>query len=312
MNRQNNDVPARQKAGCKTGLISLLSNLFLFVCKLMMGIAGNSVAVITDGFNNLTDCASSLITIIGFRVSVKGEDEQHPYGHGRMEYITGFIISMIIIGTAFSCGKTAIIRIMHPEQLAIVSWFLLVPMLSIVIKLALALYIRFVNRRMNSAALRATFKDSIADAAITAVTLVALLAAPYTSLPLDGIAGLIVTLVLLWSGISSFSENLNLLLGEGADKELVRRVSSAVLGYDVFSEVTSFAVYDYGPVKKFAFLQVKLNVSPYERVQTAIKELTDLLKQDFNLDATIYWDASHAESEETLFQCKGTGVNFAG
>jgi cation diffusion facilitator family transporter len=266
-----------------------------------MGIAGNSVTVITDGFNNLTDCASSLITIIGFRFSVKGEDENHPYGHGRMEYITGFIISMIIIGTAISCGKTAIIRIIHPEQLTIVSWFLLIPILSIVIKLVLAFYIQFVNRSMNSAALRATFKDSIADASITAVTLITLLMAPFTTLPLDGIAGLIVTLVMLWSGIASFFENLSLLLGKGADRELVRCVSSIVLEYDVFSEVRAFAVYDYGPEKKLAFLQVELNASPYlERVQIAIKKLTDLLKQDFNLDATIYWNVSHTESERNV------------
>jgi cation diffusion facilitator family transporter len=218
-----------------------------------------------------------------------------------MEYITGFIISMIIIGTAFSFGKTAIMRIIHPEQLTIVSWFLFIPILSIVIKLSLAFYIRFVNRSMNSPALRATFKDSIADATTTAVTLVSLLAAPFTTLPLDGIAGLIVSFVILWSGISSFFENLGLLLGEGADRELVQRVSGTVLEYDVFSKVTSFAVYDYGPEKKLAFLQVELNASPYlERVQIAIKKLTGLLKQDFNLDATIYWNASHTESERNV------------
>lgn len=216
-----------------------------------------------------------------------------------MEYVSGFIVSFLIIGTAFSFGKTAIMRMIHPEELRIASWFLFIPVFSIVIKLALALYIRFINRMMNSAALRATFKDSLADAVVTAITFISLLTTPFTTMPLDGIARLIVALVTLWYGITSFLENLDLLLGEGADRDLTQRVIRTVLKDSVFGGVEAFALYDFGPEKQVAFLQVTLNANPHlERVQVAIKDLTASLKQEFNLEATIYWNVSHTEIEQ--------------
>lgn len=290
---------SRQRLGQRTGAMGLAVNAILFITKLALGIITNSVSILADSFNNLTDCASSLVTILGFKLSNKDKDDKHPYGYGRMEYISGFLVSFLIIGTAFSLGKTAIVRIMHPQPLRGSSLFFLILVLSIAMKLALACYIQFVNRTIRSATLRATFKDSLADAVVTAITLIAFLLAPTTALPLDGITGLIVAVIILWSGITSFRENLDLLLGMGASNDLSERVIRTVLKYDAFDKVEAFHVYDFGPETQTAFLQVSLKFSPHlNKVQTAIKEVSAEIKQQFDLDVTIYWNANHIESVE--------------
>jgi cation diffusion facilitator family transporter len=139
----NNGTLSRQKIGSQTGSIGLISNLLLFGLKLIMGIASNSVAVLADSFNNLMDCVSSIVTIIGFRISGRAKDRNHPYGHGRMEYISGFIISMIIIVTAVSFGKVAVQHIISPQQINISPMLLLVTALAVMVKLVLAFYIRY-------------------------------------------------------------------------------------------------------------------------------------------------------------------------
>lgn len=171
---------------------------------------------------------------------------------------------------------------------------------AVVVKLAFAFYIHVVNRELGSAALNAIFKDSVADSVVTTVTLLSLLASPFTTLPVDGIAGLIVAMMILWAGITSFKEHLNLLLGKSASQETLEGVSNAVQKYDFFSGMKAFYLYDFGPEKQVAFLKIVPKVSPhFNEVQSAIKELTDQLKRDYNLEVTIYWDTAHTENNNS-------------
>lgn len=298
--RKTNCVCAsnRQKSGRRAGVIGIAVNALLFAGKFTVGLLSNSVSVLADGFNNLGDCAASLMTTIGFHLSGKTSDEKHPYGYGRMEYICGLMVTILIIITALSVGKTSVLHMLNPEPLSITPWLLAVQISAIVIKLIFALYIHSVNRKLYSAALYASFKDSLADAAVTAVTLVSLFAAQFTTLPVDGITGLMVAVMILWAGISSFKEHLDLLLGKAVSGDLFETISGTVNRYDVFSGMKEFYLYDFGPEKQVAFLQVTPKVSPhFDRVQAAVKELTAELKQDYHLDVTIYWDTSHIEND---------------
>ena len=205
-------VSSRQQVGQRTGVIGITVNALLFSIKLTLGLLNNSVSVIADGFNNLGDCASSLVTTIGFHLSGKTTDEKHPYGYGRMEYISGFVVAMLIIMTALSVGKSSIVHMLYPEQPTLTMWIFVAQGFAVVVKLAFALYIHVVNSKLGSAALNATFKDSMADSVVTTVTLLSLLASQFTTLPVDGIAGLIVAIMILWAGITSFKEHLDLLI----------------------------------------------------------------------------------------------------
>lgn len=304
----NNKYSSRQQIGQRAGYIGVAANIVLFSAKCTIGLIGNSVSILADAFNNLTDCAASVVAIIGFKLCGKEADDKYPNGYGRMEYISGFIVSFLIMTTALSFGKYSIARILTPQITIMPSWFLWIPVASIIIKLALVLYTHMVNRVIQSATLRTMFKDNVSDAILTAMTLISLLLAPFTTLPLDGAAGLLIAAAIMWSGITSFQENLSLLLGKGTDKELIEQIVELVLKQDnVFSGVESIATYDFGPEKRLAFIQVCLKASPHlENVQIAIQKLTGDLKQTLNLEATIYWNASHHEKQ------KGSDLDASG
>ncbi|WP_313582878.1 cation diffusion facilitator family transporter [Lacrimispora sp.] len=228
-------VSNRQRIGERIGVIGITVNSFLFAIKLTLGLLNNSVSVIADGFNNLGDCASSLVTTIGFHLSGKTTDEKHPYGYGRLEYISGFVVAMLIIVTAISVGKSSIVRILHPEHPTLTAWLFFAQVFAVFVKLLFAFYIHVVNIKYGSAALKATFKDSLADSVVTAATLLSLITSRFTALPIDGIGGLSVAIMILWAGITSYKEHLDLLLGKPASKETLDGISKVINKYDFFS-----------------------------------------------------------------------------
>jgi cation diffusion facilitator family transporter len=298
-NIESNELSSiRLKSGQSTGKICLSVNVVLVALKIFAGIASNSISILADGCNNMADCASSVVMILGFYLSNKKKDGRHPYGHGRMEYISGFVVSLFLIATALVLGKAAVVRIVRPQAVFFGLLLFLIQVIAVTAKLSLALYIRRINKKIDSPVFRAVFRDSLADSAITTAALTSVLLAPYTSLPVDGIAGLIVSSAILWSGIVSFLENLDLLLGRGMDEELSQQVAGAVLKYPAFRSIESCALYDYGPGARIAFIKVRLGASPHRiEVQNAVKDLSEGLKRQFNLDATLYWDSGHAEAE---------------
>ncbi|MFP3155020.1 cation diffusion facilitator family transporter [Lachnospiraceae bacterium ZAX-1] len=300
---KNEMIPTRQKVGCKTGFIGLVSNILLAAGKLSMGVVSGSVAILADGFNNLADCISSLITIIGFRFSGRAKDKNHPYGHGRMEYISGFIISMMIIATGISFGKVAFIRILNPQPVSVYPVLFVATALCIAAKLWLALYTRAQNKEMKSTTLTASMKDSFSDALVTSITLLSLIITPFTALPIDSVVGLIVSGFILWSGITSFIENLDLLLGEGANEELSKAVKDIVMKYDAVEAITNLAVHDYGPQARIAIIQVSMAGSSYTPfAQQALASIKEELKERLGLDSTLY-----PMTEPQAIACENTG-----
>ncbi|TCS78730.1 cation diffusion facilitator family transporter [Pectinatus cerevisiiphilus] len=216
---QNTHISERQRIGQLAGIIGIAVNACLFFLKLTLGLLSNSVSVIADGFNNLGDCISSLVTTVGFYLSGKDADTKHPYGYGRMEYISGFIVALLIIITALSVGKFSIMRMLSPEPSMLTTKLLFAQIFAIIVKLIFAFYIHVINSKFDSAVLNATLKDSLADAGVTTAALLSLLTSQFTSLPVDGIAGFIIAIMILGAGITSFKEHLDLLLGNSVNKK---------------------------------------------------------------------------------------------
>lgn len=290
---EENKNASRINYGRRAGIFGVIGNCTLFFIKFTMGTASNSIAIIADSFNNLMDCTGSCITILGFHISGKGRDSKHPFGHGRVEYICGLFIALIILSAAVSLAKSSVQRLMVPEPLHVTALMFLVPLISVLIKSFLIVYITRVNRTLNSSALRAAVREDYADMLITALTIFTLLAAPHTDLPVDGIAGLIIAVFIMWSGLTALRENMDLLIGIAADSELSDDIRSMILEYDIFEKVVSFTVHDYGPAAKMAVIRVSLNHSCYDDakcVSAAISEVSNRLNDGLGLSCVIYCD----------------------
>jgi len=305
----NKTTSSRKKVGSQIAVIGLLVNFILFAGKFIVGVSSNSIAIIADSLNNLMDCTSLLIIFIGFRLATRGKDKNHPYGHGRMEYISGFVVSMLIATTAISFGKAALERITHPQEVNFSLVLLLIPISAIIVKLVLAYYIRYKNKLVQSATLSAASKDSFADALITSMTLLSLIDPPFIAFPLDGLVGLIIAGFVLWTGITSFIENMSLLLGKGMDAELLKEVKKTILTHDVFSGIQTLEIHDYGPEARRAVIQVSLNQKSHlEHMQEIQKEVCVELKEKFYLDATLYWTENQEKNEQYIGEM---GANIA-
>ena len=288
-----NNNKSRVNYGRRAGIFGVIGNCVLFLIKFIMGTASNSIAVIADSFNNLMDCAGACITIIGFHISGKGRDSRHPFGHGRAEYLCGLFIALIIISAAVSLAKSSVQRLISPEPLHVTSLMFLVPLISVSIKTFLIIYITKINKKLNSSALRAAVREDYADMLITALTIFTLIASPHTALPIDGIAGLIIAVIIMWSGLTALKENMDLLIGTAADTGLSEDARAVVLEYDVFEKILSFTVHDYGPSAKLAVICVSLNhgcCGEAGCVSAAVAEVSKRLSENLGLSCVIYCD----------------------
>lgn len=247
-NRENTGDPAVRLAyGRLCGLVGIGLNLLLFGGKLFAGTVSGSVAVTADAFNNLSDAGSSVVTLLGFQLAGKKPDPQHPFGHGRIEYISGLVVSGLILLMGVELAKSSLDKILHPEEVTFSLLALGIMAASVCVKLYMWLYNRQVGRRIHSAAMEATAMDSLSDTASTFAVLVAMLIGKWTGLAVDGYVGLVVALFILFSAYKAARETLSPLLGQAPDPELVREIRDIVLSDDTVVGVHDLVVHDYGP-----------------------------------------------------------------
>ena len=237
----------RQAYGMLCGLLGIALNLILFAGKAIAGSMSGSIAITADAFNNLSDAGSSLITLIGFKMAGQKPDPSHPFGHGRIEYITGLIVSALILIMGFELATSSINSILHPQptDFSILSCVIL--LCSIAVKAYMAFYNRRTAAKIESAAMKATATDSLSDMAATAVVLVSLLIGHFTSLRVDGWCGLLVSLFILYAGFSSAKETINPLLGQAPDPAMIRRVQEIVMRPAIITGMHDLVIHDYGP-----------------------------------------------------------------
>ena len=244
----------RQKVGIITSAVGIFLNILLFAGKFIAGLLSKSVAVIADAFNNLSDAAASIISILGFKLSSKSPDREHPYGHGRMEYIAGLIVSFLILVMGWELLKSAVNSIINPQKLNTSLVTVIILTSSILVKIFMFVMNLVAGKKIISPALIATAKDSLSDVistgAVLAIVIVTIIF-PNIKIPLDGIAGIIVALLVLWNGIQSTKETMDPLLGLPPDVELVKAIEEEILTHKPIIGIHDLIIHDYGPGRLF-------------------------------------------------------------
>ena len=253
------DPQVRERYGKFAGVVGILSNVILCAAKILVGAISGSIAIIADGINNLADASSSIITLAGFKLSSLPEDKEHPYGHARIEYISGMIVSVLIVVVGIELIKSSADKIMHPSPLEF-SWSIIVVLLlAIAIKIWQALFNINIGKRINSLTLTATGTDSRNDVIATTVVLISIIVGKLTVLQIDGYMGCLVALFIIWSGIGLVKETMSPLLGEAPDPELVNAISDMALSYDGVLGIHDLVVHNYGPGRIFASIHIEVD-----------------------------------------------------
>jgi len=289
----------RRKFGVLSGAVGISFNILLFAAKLTAALLSGSVAIIADAFNNLSDAASSVVTIVGFKLSGKKPDPQHPFGHGRFEYISGFIVSIVIILVGFELAKSSIMGIITPNPVEFSTLTVVILAASMTVKLYMALYNRKLAVIFESATMDAVMQDSRNDVIATGTVLVSLLVTHYTSLSLDSYAGLLVSLFILYSGIMSVKETLTPLLGTPPSMELVSDIEKIVMSHKTIVGMHDLVVHDYGPGRRIISLHAELPsaIEVFE-AHSVIDDLENELAEKIGCEAVIHYDPIDTNDEE--------------
>lgn len=246
--RDNVASPAVRRAyGMLCGAVGIALNILLFIGKFFAGRLSGSIAVTADALNNLSDAGSSAVTLLGFRLAGKKPDTDHPFGHGRIEYISGLIVAGLILLMGVELAKSSLDKILHPEDVTFSALALAILAVSVCVKLYMWLYNRNVGRKIKSAAMEATAMDSLSDTASTFAVLLAMLVGKWTGLAVDGYVGLLVALFILFSAYKAARETLSPLLGQAPDPELVQEIRETVMAHQLVQGVHDLVVHDYGP-----------------------------------------------------------------
>lgn len=249
----------RGRYGILSGCAGIVVNVILFLAKFLVGTVTNSIAITADAVNNLSDAGSCAVTVFGFKMSSKPADEDHPFGHGRIEYITAMVVSFIVLFMGFELLTQSIDKIRNPEDVTFNLVGAIIIAVSIFGKLWLALFNRKLGKKINSPAMTAVVADSLSDIAATSVTLIALILSNFfPSLHIDGWLGIIVAGFVLKAGYGIFKETLNSLIGEPPTKEIVEKLEAKILSYDHVTGIHDLILHNYGPDKFFGSVHVEM------------------------------------------------------
>lgn len=257
--QQSEDPLVRSAVGKLAGVTGILCNSLLFAAKMTVGLLTGSVSVIADAVNNLSDMASSVVTLLGFRLAQRPADEEHPYGHARYEYLTGLMVAVLILFIGFETAKSAVIKTLHPEPTAVTALSCGLLLAAAGAKWWMARFFRKLGHGINSMPLIAAATDSRNDAVATLAVLIGCLVEVLLNLKVDGIVGLAVAVFILWSGFSLAKETVSLLLGQRADRALVEQIESLVLLEGHVRGLHDLLVHDYGPGQCFASVHVQFD-----------------------------------------------------
>lgn len=300
--RQNYTSPAvRQAYGTLCGGVGIGLNIILFLGKWIAGLLSGSIAITADAFNNLSDAGSSVITLIGFRISGQRPDPEHPFGHGRMEYISGLLVSVAILVMGFELVKSSIQKLLHPEPIDSSPVIIGILAASILVKLYMFYYNRSVGKKIDSAAMHATAMDSLSDTVSTALVLAATLISQFTGLLLDGWFGVLVGLFILYTGGSTIKETMDLLLGQPPKEEFIEEISEIVTSHKLVYGIHDLIVHDYGPGRLMISLHAEVDADgDIQAIHEQIDHIEHELQEKLHCSATIHMDPIVTNDQEVL------------
>lgn len=290
--QQNTETAAgRGKYGMLSGGVGITLNLLLFAGKLTAGILSGAVSVTADAFNNLTDAASSVVTLVGFRLAGQKADADHPFGHGRIEYLAGLMVSLLIMLVGVELGESSIRKIFHPEETVLTWASAVILIVSIAVKLWMGRFNRILSRRIRSDALAAAAVDSNSDAVATSVVLVGLVITKFTGLVLDGWLGLLVAAFILYSGFRSARDTLDPLLGKAPEPDTVRDIETAILSHRQVVGIHDLIIHDYGPGRRMMSVHAEVaSDADLLEVHDVIDHVERELNRRFGIEAVIHID----------------------
>lgn len=296
-----NNKNVREKYGFLSGVIGIIVNLILFTIQIILGLITNSIAIIANAINNLTDVTSSLVTIISFKMANKPADKEHPFGHGRIEYISAFVVSFLILLVGFEFVKSSFERILHPEPINFSIITLIIMLIAIPLKLLLSYFNKSLGKLINSSTISATGTDSLNDAIILIGLVFSILISYFTHISIDGYVGMIIAIFILLSGISFLRETLNPLLGEAPDPTLVKKLKSGILSYDNILGVHDLIIHNYGPGKIMASLHAEVPCNmPIMKIHDIIDTAEKELSQKLDIFIVIHMDPVCSDSAEII------------
>lgn len=282
------DERVRKKLGIISGVVGIILNLLLFIAKLIVGILSSSIAATADAFNNLSDAGSSIITLLCFKISSSPADKEHPFGHGRIEYVSSLIVSVAIIITGLGFVKSSIEKIFNPENLEFDMISLIILASSVLLKLWMWRFNSLISKKIKSLTIQATANDSLSDATATLTVLIGFSISYFTKIYVDPYAGLIVSAFIMLTGSKTLRESLGLLMGKAPDKEFINEIKQFVLSNKKIKEIEELSVHNYGPHRSAVYMKVVLysNVDS-TKINEIIDKLEDQLESKFGCSAIV-------------------------
>lgn len=292
------DGAVRRAYGTLCGAVGIGLNVLLFIGKFFAGQLSGSIAVTADAFNNLSDAGSSAVTLLGFRLAGKKPDPDHPFGHGRIEYISGLIVAGLILLMGVELAKSSFDKILHPEEVTFSALALVILAVSVAAKLYMWHYNRRIGGKIRSAAMEATASDSLSDAAATSAVLLAMLIGRWTGLAVDGYVGMVVALFILFSAYKAAKETLSPLLGQAPDPELVQHIRDIVEEHDTVVGIHDLVVHDYGPGRQMVSLHAEVPASgDILQLHDVIDNIERELHEKLHVQAVIHMDPIVTDDE---------------
>lgn len=291
----------RTRYGMLASVVGIFCNVLLFSVKLAIGLILSSLAVTADAFNNLSDAASSIISFVGVKMAGKPADAEHPFGHGRIEYIAALIVSFLVIEVGFTFFKSSISKIMHPEEITFDPVPFIILILSILVKLWMAFFNNKLGKRIDSKVMLATAADSLGDVITTSATVISIVICHFTSINVDAIAGLIVSGIVIWSGVSIAKDTLEPLIGQRVPSELYQKITDMVESYEGIVGAHDLIVHNYGPNRSMATIHAEVpNDVSIEASHEIIDRIERDAKKELNILLVIHMDPVEMRDEEIL------------
>ena len=293
------DTKVRTKYGTLSSITGIIVNFILSIVKVVIGVISNSMSIISDGLNNITDAGSSVITMIGFKMSQKKVDNDHPWGHGRMEYISAFIVDMLIILVGIELFKSSVDKIINPTMPDISTVTIIILVIAIIAKLWLFVFYRKIAKIINSEAIKGNAYDSISDVISTFVVLLSAIVAKFANISIDGYVSILVSIFILFTGFKALKETVDILLGTKPDPELVEGIEEFTKKYDMIVGIHDMMIHDYGPGRKIVSFHAEI---PANSDICMAHDIIDQMEQDiydeFNCITTIHMDPIEVDDEE--------------
>lgn len=290
-NKNVQDPKVRGNYAMLSSITGIIANVLLFIGKLVIGILSASVAIIADAFNNIGDAGSSVVTMFGFRLAGKHADKEHPMGHGRFEYISAFIVDVLIIFVGVELLKSSVEKIITPEPADIQTVTLVFLGAAILVKAWLFFFYRKIAKTIDSSVIKAASFDSISDVVATTVVLISSLVSKYTNLDLDGYAGILVAAFIFYTGIKASKETIDLLLGGSPDKEILKNIKDFVKDYPDVIGIHDVMVHDYGPGRQIVSFHAEVSAkSDFSYVHDIIDNIERDMQKKYGYIVTIHLD----------------------